>query len=278
MHVPPDTHRDLNDGRSATQDGRRGPFNRARLAPLLIIMAFAVLVLAMGWHRYLSLEALARHRALLDGLIGEHYLAALLGYMALYIGIVALSLPGAAVLTIAGGLLFGWVIAGFVVVAAATAGATIVFLLARGAFGEFFLGRAGPGIAKVVHGFRSEAFSYLLFLRLVPLFPFVLVNLAAAIAAIPLMTFVGATALGIIPGTFVFAAVGSGLDSVLAAQSAQYNTCLSQQADGCRIDFDPSAALTPQLLAGLTALGLLALLPILAKKFYPRRPRARLPD
>ena len=232
-----------------------------------MIAVIAVIVIGMGWHRHLSLESLVRHRTALDGFIAAHYAGALAAYVLIYIAIVALSIPGAAFLTIAGGVLFGWIPGGMAVVIGATAGATIIFLLARSAFGDFFVRRGGPRLAKVMEGFRSDAFSYLLFLRLVPLFPFVLVNLAAALASIPLPAFVAATALGIIPGTFVFASLGAGFDSVLAAQGAEYRACLEAARTGCHLDFNPSAAITPTLVAALTALGLLALVPVVVKRF-----------
>jgi uncharacterized membrane protein YdjX (TVP38/TMEM64 family) len=222
----------------------------------------------MEWHRYFSFEAMVRHRAILDAWIAAHYVGALIAYIFIYVGVVALSLPGAAFLTIAGGVLFGWIPAGLAVVFAATAGASIIFVLARSAAGEFFLRRAGPRVAKVVQGFRSDAFSYLLFLRLVPLFPFVLVNLAAALAGLPLATFVLATAVGIVPGTFVFASIGSGLDSVIAAQSHAHHVCVESGRADCPIDFDVSTAVTPELVAALTALGLLALVPVFAKRYW----------
>lgn len=243
-----------------------------RLAPCLVLVLLAALVIGSGLHRQFSIEGLVRHRAALDAFIGAHYAAALFAYVAAYTVAVSLSVPGAVFFTIAGGVLFGWIVAGAATVVAATAGATIVFLLAKSACGEFFLRRAGPRLSKAMQGFRSDAFSYLLFLRLVPAFPFVLVNLAPALVGIPVSTFVIATALGIIPGTFVFASVGAGLDSAIAAQRTVYDACLAAGRADCRLDFDPSAALTPQLLAALTALGVLALVPAAVKRFYSRRP------
>ena len=125
----------------------------------------------------------------------------------LNVAAVALSIPGAAILTITGGILFGWRVGGLAALLGATTGATIVFLIARGACGESILRRAGPLAGKLAQGFRAHAFNYLLFLRLVPVFPFWLVNLAPAVVGVRLATFVLATALGIIPATFAFALV-----------------------------------------------------------------------
>jgi uncharacterized membrane protein YdjX (TVP38/TMEM64 family) len=190
--------------------------------------------------------------------------------MIIYATAVSLSVPGAALLTMTGGLLFGWLEGGSAVVFAATIGATIVFILARSAFGQFLFRRAGPRLSKLMESFRSDAFSYLLFLRLVPIFPFVLVNLAAALVGVRLSTFVATTAIGIVPATFIFASLGAGFDSVLEAQASAYTACVAAGQTGCRLEFDPSAALTPKLIASLTALGLLALVPIAVKRFYSR--------
>jgi uncharacterized membrane protein YdjX (TVP38/TMEM64 family) len=241
-----------------------------RFIPLVVIIIAAALVFGMGWHRYLSFETLVRHHSALEGFVSAHLAAALAVFVAIYVAAVALSIPGAVLLTVSGGILFGWLAGGLAVLVGATAGATLIFLVARTAFGEFFIRRAGPRLKRIVAGFRADAFSYLLFLRLVPLFPFFLVNLAPALVGIPLRTFVAATALGIVPATFVFAALGAGLDSVVRAQEAMYRACLEAGRADCRLDFDAGAALTPQLLAALVGLGLLALVPVLVRRFYTR--------
>jgi len=150
-------------------------------------------------------------------------------------------------------------------------GATIIFSIARTACGESLIRCAGPRAQSIAEGLRSDAFSYLLFLRLVPIFPFWLVNLAPALVGVRLATFVGATALGIIPGTFVYALLGNGLDSVIRAEGAEYRACLAAGTGNCRLDFDMAAALTPQLLAAFAALGVIALIPILVRRWRARR-------
>src|SRR6266436_524074 len=124
-------------------------------------------------------------------------------------------------------------------------------LIAMSAIGEYFVRRAGRLAEKVAQGFRADAFNYLLFLRLVPIFPFWLVNLVPALCGVPLATFVAATALGVIPVTFAFAFVGAGLDSVIAAQQAAYQSCLAAARPDCRLEFHMKAALTPELLGAL---------------------------
>jgi uncharacterized membrane protein YdjX (TVP38/TMEM64 family) len=255
---------------SDTSDPKRRPRWR-RFLPLVVIVVLMVLIFATGLHRQLSLETLVRHRAALDSFVSEHLLSALMAYAAIYIATVALSLPGAVFLTIAGGVLFGAILGGSVTVIGATIGATIIFLIAKSAFGEHLVRRAGPLAAKLADGFRADAFNYLLFLRLVPLFPFWLVNLAPALFGVRLATFVIATALGIIPGTFAFAFVGAGLDSVIAAQGKSYMECEKSGRADCRIDFDIGSALTPELLAAFVALGVVALIPVVVKRLRARR-------
>ncbi len=132
-------------------------------------------------------------------------------------------------------------------------------------------------MARLAEGFRDDAFSYLLFLRLVP-FPFFVVNLVAALAGVRLATFVAATALGIVPATFAFAFVGAGLDSIIAAQESAYRACLAAGNADCKLDFDLAAAITPQLIVALVALGVVALIPVIAKRMRARRARVRRAD
>jgi uncharacterized membrane protein YdjX (TVP38/TMEM64 family) len=249
--------------------GRERPWLR-RLAPVAVVIVVMAVIFAMGWHRFLSLETLVRHRAAIESFVAARFGLAVATFVAIYIAAVALSIPGASILTITGGVLFGWLVGGFAAIFAATTGATIVFLIARGACGESILRRAGPLACKLAQGFREDAFHYLLFLRLVPVFPFWLVNLAPAVVGVRLATFVLATALGIIPGTFAFALVGGGLDSVIAAQETAYRACIAAGRAECRLDFSMSALITPQLLAALAALGVVALIPVVVRKWRAR--------
>jgi uncharacterized membrane protein YdjX (TVP38/TMEM64 family) len=243
----------------------------ARIVPVAAIVLAAVLVFTTGAHRQLSLETLVRHRDALMDFVDAHYVAALACFMAAYITAVSLSVPGALFLTIAGGFLFGVIVGGAAVVVSATIGASVIFLVARSAFGEYVVRRAGPRLSRILEGFCADAFSYLLFLRLVPLFPFFLVNLAPALVGVRLRTFVAATAIGIIPATMVFASVGAGLDSVIQAQASGYHACAAAGRSDCHFDFDPGAVLTPQLVAALVALGLLALVPVVVRRLAARR-------
>jgi uncharacterized membrane protein YdjX (TVP38/TMEM64 family) len=252
---------------------RQGPTGPAirRWLPLAAVVLASVTILAMGWHRLLSPETLVRHHHTIHASIQANELAAVVVYIAIYVVVVALSVPGGLILTLTGGILFGGAVGGGAAIVGATAGATVIFLIARSAFGEHLGRRAGPLADKLAEGFRADAFHYLLFLRLVPLFPFFLVNLVPALAGVRLATFVAATVVGIIPASLAFAYVGAGLDSVIRAQGTLYNACIASGRVDCRLDFDAKAAVTPELLAGLAALGLVALLPVVVKRLRARR-------
>jgi uncharacterized membrane protein YdjX (TVP38/TMEM64 family) len=185
-----------------------------RFLPLGLLAAGLATFFALGLQRYVTFAALADHRAALLAWVGEHPALAPLIYVLSYILVVAFSLPGGALMTLTGGFLFGTWAGGVGAAVGATIGATILFLAARTALGEFLRAKAGPSLQRMEEGFRRDAFNYLLVLRLVPLFPFFLVNLAPAFLGVSLRVYVLATAIGIIPATFVFASVGSGLGAV----------------------------------------------------------------
>jgi uncharacterized membrane protein YdjX (TVP38/TMEM64 family) len=245
-------------------------FSVRRACPLVLVVVVAGVVVAMGWHRQLSFETFAQHHEALRDFIALHEASAVVAYVALYIALVALSVPVGFYFTVIGGILFGAVLGGMAALVGATVGAIGIFLIARSAIGEYLVRRAGPLAQKLAQNFRADAFSYLLFLRLVPIFPFWLVNLVAALSGVRLATFAGATALGIVPATFAFAFVGAGLDSVIAAQQAAYRSCLAAGRADCRLTFHMNAAITPELLAALAALGVVALIPVVVKRWRNR--------
>ena len=245
-----------------------------RWLPLVALVALMALVFAMGWHKYLSFKTIGINYDVLKTFIAEHFPAALALYSLIYIAVVALSLPGGLIMTLAGGLLFGWQIGAPATVVAATIGATLVFLIAKTSFGEALAAKAGPWLAKLREGFQDNALSYLLFLRLVPAFPFVVVNLAPALLGVPLRTYVLGTFLGIIPGTTAFSVAGAGLGSVVEAQNKIYQSCLASNpsnADAaCPYTIDTSALVTKELLVAFALLGVVALIPIALKKLRGR--------
>jgi uncharacterized membrane protein YdjX (TVP38/TMEM64 family) len=242
-----------------------------RHAPLLLLLAAMATVYALGLHRYLSLDALLEHHATIDQFVSENRGMALLGFAAAYAASVALSLPGASLLTLLGGFLFGAWIGGAVSVLAATTGAVGVFLVARSALGEILQRKAGPALARILSGFKNEAVSYLLFLRLVPAFPFWLVNLAAALGGVSLPVFAWTTLLGIVPGTLALSFAGNGLDSVIAAQAEARAACAATGAANCETGLSLKSVLTPELLAGLVLLGCVALIPMIWRRISKHR-------
>ena len=254
---------------SPPTDRQRGPIRRLLL--LLAVGLLAGIAFVAFREGGISLEALIANREAIAAFVSEHRILALLCYIGIYIATVALSVPGAVLLTVSGGFLFGVVIGASAAVIGATIGATLIFLLARTALGEPLLRRAGPRAQQLAQGFRADAFSYLLFLRLVPVFPFFLVNLVPAFAGVRLGPFVAATGLGVIPAAFVYALAGTGLDSVITAQKNAHNDCLAAGRADCHLTFDASDILTPQLLGALVALGLLALVPVVVKRLRARR-------
>jgi uncharacterized membrane protein YdjX (TVP38/TMEM64 family) len=248
--------------------------NLKRWLPLIALAALMALVFAFGWQKYLSFKTIGLNYEALQSFIAAHALAALALYMLIYIAVVALSAPGGLIMTLSGGLLFGWQVGAPATVIAATIGATILFLIAKTSFGESLASKAGPWLAKLRDGFKENALSYLLFLRLVPLFPFVVVNLAPALLGVPLKTYVIGTLLGIIPGTVAFSVAGAGLGSVVEAQNKIYQACLAKApADpdtACPYTIDTSALVTHELLAAFALLGVVALIPVALKRWGGR--------
>jgi uncharacterized membrane protein YdjX (TVP38/TMEM64 family) len=181
--------------------------------------------------------------------------AASLAYVAAYVAAVAFSLPGAVFLTLAGGFLFGAALGTLLTVTGATIGATLVFLFAKAVFGANALDRFGAPAARLADGIRRNAASYLLVLRLVPLFPFFLVNLVPAFVGVRLPVYAVTTFFGIIPGTAVFSLAGAGLGTVLDQGGA----------------LTPGAILTPEILAGLLGLAALSLAAIPLRKRFETR-------
>ena len=240
-----------------------------RFGPLLVIAGAMALAFAFGLHEQLSLSSLIQQREMLADFIDDNLLVSVLVFGALYALAVALSFPAASLLTIAAGFLFGPFFGGLTVVVAATVGATALFLAARTAFGQAIALKAGPTLTRLLDGFREDGFNYLLFLRLTPIFPFTLVNVAPALANMPLRAYVLATFFGIAPGTFAYAFVGSGLDSVIMAQEAANPGCAA--AGTCSIDL--GSLVTGQIILAFAALGAVALIPPVLKALRARRAR-----
>lgn len=225
-----------------------------RALPAAVLVVGLVLFFALGLNRYFSFETLHEHRVMLIERVEELGLLAPLLFILLYAAITAFSIPLGATLTIIGGFFFGMVAAGYGVVGG-TLGAVIVFLAARTAFSDLLRAKAGPALKRMEAGFRENAFNYLLTLRLIPAFPFFLVNLVPAFLGVPLKTYVVATFVGVIPGALVYASLGNGLGILLDAGEAP----------------DLYTVFQPPILIPLILLAVLALLPVLYKKIKARR-------
>ncbi len=230
-------------------------FTLWRLLPVALIAAGFAAVFAFDLDRFLGLEALKQNREALLAWRADHEVLAALAFVGAYALVVALSLPGAVWMTIAGGFLFGTIAATIYVVVAATLGAAAIFLAARHAFSDLLHAKAGGAIRKMEAGFGENALSYLLFLRLVPIFPFWLVNLVPAFLGVRLGTFVIGTFFGIIPGSVVYTLVGNGLGAVLDAGGKP----------------DLGLIFAPEILAPIVGLAVLSLVPV-AYKHLRRKP------
>ena len=226
-----------------------------RLLPLALLVVATAAVFFFDLDRFLTFEALRENRFVLMDFVDNQGLLAVFVFMAIYAIATAVSLPGGAILSIAGGFLFGRWLGTAYIVLAATLGATGIFLIAKTALGDALRKRAGPALAGMEAGFKENAFSYLLTLRLIPLFPFFLVNLVPAFLGVTLRTYVAATIIGIVPGAFVFASAGVGLGSLFDSNEG----------------FSAGAVLTPEILIALTGLGLLSLAPVAYKKWRAGR-------
>jgi uncharacterized membrane protein YdjX (TVP38/TMEM64 family) len=239
-----------------------GPSLLLRVAPLFVLAAGLALAYGLGWHRYVTLGWLADQREMLLGMVAQHPLRSASLFFVVYAAVVALSVPAASVLTIFAGFLFGWLTGGIIVVIAATIGSCLLFAGARTVFGDVLRRRAGPFLKRFAAGFSRNAFSYLLVLRLAPMFPFFIVNIAPAFFAVSLRTFALATVVGIIPGTFAYTWLGCGFEEVIG-EAAEHGRSLQLS------DF-----LTPKLTFAFMALALIAALPLLVQFAREKRQAA----
>jgi uncharacterized membrane protein YdjX (TVP38/TMEM64 family) len=223
--------------------------NRRKLILLALLALLVGAFFALDLGRYLTLASLKEHRDALFAAYAAHRAAFILGFIAVYVVTTGLSLPGATVLTLAGGAVFGAVTATLVVNVGATCGATLAFLMARYLFRDAVERRFGPRLKALDEGLSRGALGYLLFLRLVPVFPFFLINLGAGLTRVPLRTYVLATVIGILPGSFVYCNAGANL---------------------ARID-SLSGIASPGVLGALALLGAFALVPTAYRYLKGRR-------
>lgn len=222
-----------------------------RLLPIGIIALALAIFLALGGPDYVSLDSLRDNRETLSALVADNFWFVFLGFIALYAVLVGISFPGAGFLSIFGGFLFGTLTGGFGIIIGATIGATAIFLAARYAFGDALSAKAGPYMKKFEAGLKENEFSYLFILRLIPAFPFFIVNIVPALFDVKLRNYVLTTFFGIIPGSLVYASVGAGVGSLFdAGEEVQLSGLMLQ----------------PKVIGPILGLIALSLLPILYKK------------
>lgn len=229
-----------------------------RLLPIAVLVALLGTGLLLGWHHYLTLAYLAEARTTLKSFAAEQGLLAALAFIFAYALAVAVAFPATWLLTLMGGFLYGIFVGGLLSALGATIGATILFWAARTAFGEGLRSRVKGFAAKAAKGFEDNAFSYLLALRLAPIFPFSAINVLPALFKVPLATYVSATLLGILPGALVYASIGQGLETILAKAAT------SNRAIGI------GDLVTPGLTLGLFGLAALAAI-VPVSKFVRKR-------
>lgn len=223
--------------------------NAKKMLLLLVAVLAAGLFFYLDLGRFLTLDALKANRQELADYYAAHKIATLAGFMAIYIVQTALSLPGAAILSLAAGAIFGSLMGTLYTVIAATIGATLAFLVARYLLRDTILKMFGPKLEGINRELETRGLNYLLFLRLVPVFPFFLINLAAGLTRLPLRTFVLGTMTGIIPGGFVFVNAGASLATIDSLRDVA----------------------SPRVLGSFALLGLFALLPVIYGKLKSRR-------
>jgi uncharacterized membrane protein YdjX (TVP38/TMEM64 family) len=217
-----------------------------RFLPLILLVVVAAAILLGGAGDYLSLEALRANEADLRAFVSERMILALLVFIVIYAVATAISIPGALLLTLAGGFLFGTWLGGLATVIGATIGAVIVFYAVRTSFGETLRRRAeasGGRLKTIMDGVAAGAFGYILTLRLIPIMPFWFVNVAAGLAHAPTGAYTLATLIGIVPATFIYSGIGAGIGELVARGETP----------------DLQAVLAPEILLPLAALGLLTL-------------------
>ena len=213
---------------------------------------------ALGLDQYLTLDLLKENRGVLKAWVHDHKTEAVLMFIGAYIIVAAFSLPISALVSIAGGFLFGSVFGSLWGVIGATIGATILFLVAKTALGDPLRHRFAAQIKTMEEGFRANAWSSLMLLRLVPLFPFWLVHLAAAFTGVSVTTFVATTVIGIIPGSFVFSSIGNGINALFEA--------------GAEPDLGLFPLLArPDFLIPILGLAALSLIPIVYRAFAAKK-------
>ena len=231
----------LNQSESANSN-----LGKISIAIVVVLAVGAFFYLDLG--KFLSLTALKENRDSLLAFTDANFAAAVAIFIGTYILVTGLSLPGAVILTLAGGFVFGAGLATLFINIGATTGATLAFLTARYVLRDTVEQKFGARLGPFQEGFAKNAFNYLLTLRLIPLFPFFMVNLVSGLTRVSVGIYVAATAIGIIPGSFVYAYAGRQLGTINSLKEIA----------------------SPNVIGAFVLLGLLALVPVLYKRFSPK--------
>ncbi|GJE54087.1 MULTISPECIES: TVP38/TMEM64 family protein [Methylobacterium] len=242
-----------------------------RWLPLVLLVGISIAVLVSGGAHLLDIDRLMASRAWLHEAVAADRPRAILVAALAYVCCVVVSVPATLVMSMICGFLFGTVTGALVAIGSATTGAAIVFTIGRYAARDLLLRRAGSRLGRLAEGFRRDAFGYVAFLRLLPLFPFWMTNLGPAIFGVRPRTFVLATLIGLTPGAFVYAATGAGLEEIVAAHEAAKAACLARGDQTCEAALDLRSLVTPGMIAGLVALAAFALLSITLRRWLERR-------
>lgn len=221
-----------------------------KLIPLLLLLFGLTAAIYFDFGRYVDFRFLQTHQDIVKGFITDMPIRAALVFLALYALSTTFSLPFGAIMTISGGWLFGIWIGGSLTIIGATIGASTLFLATRYALREVMVTRAGRRLQQFEAGFNRHSTSYLLAMRLIPIFPFFLVNFLPALIGVKFRTFALTTLIGIAPGTFVYAGLGNGISFVLSVDET----------------LDIFDIFNPSVFLPLCGLGFLSLLPVIWKK------------
>jgi uncharacterized membrane protein YdjX (TVP38/TMEM64 family) len=238
-----------------------------RWLPLALLLVVAMGGVALGAAHLFDFDALALNYARLAAWVEANPLVSVATAVLVYTLATALSVPAGWVMTVTVGLLFGWQLGSIIALFSATVGASLLFLAARSALSPMFARFAAPWADRLAEGFRNDAASYLLFLRLAPIIPFSVVNIVPALFAVPLVTFVWTTLVGIIPGTAAYVTAGSGLRELVVERA---EACAAGRPP-CGTAIGPSDFLNPQILVALLLLAIVALVPVLWRRLRPAR-------
>lgn len=238
------------------QHPKVGPHFLIRLWPIYLIIGAISVMLANGWHKFLSLETLQTQRELLTSFVSENFVIAVIAYLVVYACATLFMIPGALWITISGGFLFGLVGGSMMTVVGATVGASALFFAAKTSIGTTLQDKAGPFVKKMEAGFQEDAMAYMFALRFLPIVPFPVANIAPAILGAKYSQYALTTALGIIPAVIAYTWIGAGLGATFDAGETP-----------------DLAGLAKNLVPALAALGVVSLIPVAWKKFGPKSTR-----